>query len=101
MAKESSIERNEKRKVLYSKNKSKRTKLKSTLMNKETSPEERFEIAMKLDALPKNSAKNRIKNRCEITGRPRGYYRKFGLCRVQLRDLASLGQIPGLIKSSW
>ena len=64
-------------------------------------PEERFEAYLKLAELPRNGAKNRVRNRCELTGRPRGYYRKLKLSRIALRDLASIGQIPGMTKSSW
>ena len=63
--------------------------------------EERFEARLKLAALPRNSAPSRVRNRCEVTGRPRAYYRKFRLCRIQLRDLANKGLIPGVTKSSW
>jgi small subunit ribosomal protein S14 len=101
MAKTCSVERNEKRKILSKKFKNRRDKLKEIIMTKTTSPEERFEAVLKLTRMPKNSAQIRIRNRCEITGRPRGYYRKFGLCRIKLRELASIGQLPGLIKSSW
>ncbi|HCR86312.1 MAG TPA: 30S ribosomal protein S14 [Alphaproteobacteria bacterium] len=101
MAKTCSVERNDKRKVLVKKFAARRAKLKATIMDKSTSPEDRFEAVLKLTRMPKNSAKIRIRNRCEITGRPRGVYRKFGLCRIKLRELASIGQLPGLIKSSW
>ena len=70
-------------------------------MDREIAPEERFEASIKLAQLPRNSAKNRVRLRCEITGRPRGVYRKFKLGRIMLRDLASQGQIPGMVKSSW
>ena len=70
-------------------------------MNKEASPEERFQATLKLAEMPRNSAKIRVRNRCKLTGRSRSYYRKFGLSRVELRDLASFGEIPGLVKSSW
>lgn len=79
----------------------KRAALKATVMNKNLTMEERFAAQVKLAALPRNSAKNRYRNRCELTGRPRGNYRKFKLCRIKLRELGSFGQIPGLIKSSW
>lgn len=101
MAKTCSVERNNKRKILAKKYSVRRKKLKEQIMNKETSPEERFEAVLKLNRMPKNSAKIRVRNRCEITGRPRGVYRKFGLCRIKLRELASIGQLPGIIKSSW
>ena len=70
-------------------------------MDKKININERFEAALKLSKLPKNSAKNRIRNRCEITGRPHGYYRKLKMSRIALRDLASMGKIPGMTKSSW
>jgi small subunit ribosomal protein S14 len=79
----------------------KRAKLKAIVMDKNVTMEERFAAQMKLSALPRNSAKTRYRNRCEITGRPRGNYRKFKLCRIKLRELGSFGQIPGLVKASW
>ena len=78
-----------------------RAALKATIMNKETSGEARIDAVIKLAKLPRNSAQTRIRNRCEITGRPRGYHRKFGICRNMLRELASNGALPGVIKSSW
>ena len=78
-----------------------RLKLKEVVMDKNASPEERFQATLKLAQMPRNSAKIRIRNRCKLTGRSRSYYRKFGLSRVELRDLASFGEIPGLVKSSW
>jgi len=101
VAKVSSIQKNKHRGSLIKKFSAKRNALKTTVMNKELSMEERFAAQMQLSALPRNSAKNRFRNRCEITGRPRGNYRKFNLCRIKLRELGSFGQIPGLIKSSW
>jgi len=78
-----------------------RKALKATIMDKETSMEDRFEAMMKLAKLPRNSAAVRLHSRCELTGRPRAYYRKFKLCRIKFRELASAGQIPGVVKSSW
>jgi small subunit ribosomal protein S14 len=101
MAKTSSVEKNEHRRRLARKFGGKRSRLKAIVMNKELPIEERFEATMKLARLPRNSAKNRIKNRCEISGRPRAYYRKLRMSRVALRDLASQGLIPGMTKSSW
>ncbi|MGD9638213.1 MAG: 30S ribosomal protein S14 [Alphaproteobacteria bacterium] len=101
MAKTSAVERNKKRERMAKKFSSKRNRLKAVIMNKETSPEARFEAVLKLAIVPRNSAKDRIHNRCELTGRPRGNYRKFKLSRVILRDMAGQGQIPGLVKSSW
>ena len=78
-----------------------RQKQKAIAMDKNASPEERMQSQFALQKFPKNSARCRIRNRCKITGRSRSYYRKFGLGRVELRDLASFGKIPGLVKSSW
>lgn len=101
MAKKGMIEKNNRRRSM-SKNKSAtRQALKAVIMNKETDMEERFDAVMKLAKMPRNSAKVRIRNRCELSGRPRGFYRKFKLSRIALRELASAGQIPGVIKSSW
>ena len=101
MAKVSSIEKNKKRIKLAKKFESKRKKLKKIVMNKKINLNERFEAALKLAKLPKNSAKIRVRNRCEITGRPHGYYRKLKMSRIALRKLASSGKIPGMTKSSW
>ena len=101
MAKTSSIEKNNKRKRLTKQLAPKRAKLKAIVMNQKTSLEERFAAQLKLAALPRNSAENRVHNRCELTGRPRGYYRKLKLSRIALRQLGSLGLIPGMVKSSW
>ena len=79
----------------------KRARLKAIAKDRSISPEEQFAARLKLAELPRNSAKVRIRNRCEMTGRPRAFYRKFKLSRVTLRDLASNGQIPGMTKSSW
>ena len=101
MAKLSSVEKNKRRERLYNKYAGKRADLKETVMDKEASMEDRFAAQLKLAALPRNSARNRQRNRCGLSGRPRGFYRKFKLSRIALRDLASNGQIPGMIKSSW
>jgi small subunit ribosomal protein S14 len=101
MAKISAVEKNKKRIQLVKKYQSKRKKLKQIVMDKKLNLNERFEAALKLAKLPKNSAKNRIRNRCEITGRPHGYYRKLKMSRIALRELASMGKIPGMTKSSW
>jgi small subunit ribosomal protein S14 len=101
MAKVSMIERDTKRKKLAKTFSSKRKALKSTIMNRELSMEERFAAQLELNKLPRDSSRSRQRNRCVLTGRPRGFYRKFQLSRIALRDLASLGQIPGVIKSSW
>jgi|TARA_B100000676_G_scaffold273310_1_gene291904 small subunit ribosomal protein S14 len=101
MAKKSAIERNKKRIMLAKKYGGKRERLKAIASNRELSAEERFSARMKLAQLPRNSSPVRIRNRCELTGRPRGYYRKFKLSRIALRELASNGHIPGMTKSSW
>jgi small subunit ribosomal protein S14 len=101
MAKKSAINRNEKRVKMVKSASNKRAKLKAIIMDKNKTIEERFEASMKLAEVPRNSAKIRIRNRCGLTGRPRGYYRKFNLSRIALRELGSQGVIPGLIKSSW
>jgi len=95
------IEKEKKRKNMAKQYGARRAKLKATIMDKETSMEDRFTAVMKLAKLPRNSAEIRQHNRCELTGRPRGVYRKFKLCRIKIRDLASAGQIPGVVKSSW
>lgn len=101
MAKKSAIAKNRQRRKLVSKHEAKRKELKEIIYNKETSPEERFKAQLKLNALPKNSAPARIMNRCELTGRPHAFYRRFKVSRIALRDLASKGQLPGVTKSSW
>jgi small subunit ribosomal protein S14 len=101
MAKKSAVEKNERRKRLVDKFKAKRAELRSVVKDKSVEPEERFNATLKLAELPRNSAKVRIRNRCIMSGRPRAYYRKFGLSRIALRDLASEGRIPGVVKASW
>jgi len=101
MAKKSAIENNNKRKRLVEKYAAKRAALKEIIMNEELPLEERFAARLKLAELPRNSAPIRVRNRCEISGRPRGYYRKMRMSRIALRDLGSLGKVPGLVKSSW
>ncbi len=101
MSKTSSVYRNLKRVKMAEKYANRRQKLKNVVMDKNASPEERFQATLKLAALPRNSAKIRVRNRCKLTGRSRSYYRKFGLSRVELRNMASFGEIPGLVKSSW
>lgn len=101
MAKISSVERNKKRARMIAKYANRRATLKAVVKNQELSPEERFMAVLKLAELPRNSSRIRYRNRCESTGRSRGVYRKFKLGRVMLRDLASRGQIPGMVKSSW
>ena len=101
MAKKSATNRNEKRKDLVRRDAGKRAKLKAAVMDRELPVEERFAMTLKLAALPRNGAKNRIRNRCALTGRPRAYHRKFSLCRNTLRKLAAEGQLPGVVKASW
>ncbi|MGI9437133.1 MAG: 30S ribosomal protein S14 [Geminicoccaceae bacterium] len=101
MAKKSAVEKNKNRRRLVDKYAARRAALREIIKNRELEPEERFEATLTLAALPRNSAKTRLRNRCGLTGRPRGYYRKFGLSRIAVRELGSIGQIPGLVKSSW
>jgi small subunit ribosomal protein S14 len=101
MAKKSSVEKNKRRERLVKQYSAKRAKLKAIAGDKELPMEERFAARLKLAELPRNSAPSRVRLRCELTGRPRGNYRKFKLSRIALRDLASTGQIPGMVKSSW
>jgi len=101
MAKKAMVERNKKRRRMAEKHAAKRNELKAMAEDTSRPPEERFQARLKLAKLPRNSAKVRIRNRCELTGRPRGYYRKLRLSRVMLRELASEGRIPGMTKSSW
>tara|TARA_Y100001970_G_C14250149_1_gene871210 strand:+ start:2209 stop:2514 length:306 start_codon:yes stop_codon:yes gene_type:complete len=101
MAKTSAIQRNLKRIKMAKKFSNKRDKLKKIIKNKKLPLDERFKAQLKLAKIPRNSAKNRIRNRCEITGRPHGVYRKLKISRIALRELASSGKIPGMTKSSW
>jgi small subunit ribosomal protein S14 len=101
MAKTSSIEKNKRRRKLTKKFAGRRAKLKTIVQDKNLPVEERFAATLKLAELPRNSSATRIRNRCELSGRPRGYYRKHRLSRIALRELGSKGLIPGLVKSSW
>lgn len=101
MAKTGSIERNNKRKRLVKQYAAKRARLKAVALDENLPLEERFDARLKLAQLPRNSAECRVRNRCELTGRPRAFYRKLKMSRIALRELASRGQIPGMIKSSW
>jgi small subunit ribosomal protein S14 len=101
MAKKSAIEKNEHRRQLAKRYAAKRARLKAIANDETGTAEERFEARLKLAEMPRNSAPSRIRNRCQLTGRPRAYYRKLGVCRILLRDLASSGQIPGMVKASW
>jgi len=101
MPKTSEVQRNQKRKRLVEKYAKVRAELKAILANPATTDEQFFAAQTKLQRLPKNSSRIRIRNRCSISGRPRGYNRKFGVSRIQFRELALAGKIPGIIKSSW
>lgn len=101
MAKKSAVENNEKKRRLVAKYSAKRAELKAIIKDASIPLEERFQAQLKLAALPRNGAANRVRNRCDVTGRPRGFYRKLKLSRVALRDLGNKGKIPGLVKSSW
>ena len=101
MAKTSAIERNKKRERLAKQYAARRAKLRAASLNEDLPLEERFAARLKLAQLPRNSSPTRVRNRCELTGRPRAFYRKLKLSRIALRDLASKGQVPGMVKSSW
>ena len=101
MAKKSSVERNKKRERMVKKFAARRARLKAVAKNVSLTPEERFSARIKLAELPRNSSPVRVRLRCELTGRPRGNYRKFKISRIALRELASRGQIPGMVKASW
>ena len=101
MAKKSSVEKNNRRRKMAKQYSARRAKLKAVQMDKKATMEDRFAAALKLAELPRNSSKTRIRNRCELSGRPRAYYRKHKLSRIALRELGSKGLIPGLVKSSW
>ncbi len=101
MAKEAFKQRDIKREALNNKAQKKRDELKAQIKNKDLALPERLELVAKLDKLNRNSSKIRKRNRCAITGRPRGYYRKFGISRIMLRQMAGTGEVPGVIKSSW
>ena len=101
MAKKSSVEKNKNRALMVQKFSGSRERLKAIAKDKNLPAEDRFAARLKLAQLPRNSSPVRLRNRCELSGRPRGFYRKFKLSRIALRDLASNGQIPGMTKSSW
>ena len=101
MAKKSSIEKNKRRAKMAKQYEGKRQRLKEIARDRSLAPEERFQAFLKLAEVPRNSSKVRVRNRCAVTGRPRAYYRKFALSRIALRDLASVGQVPGMVKASW
>jgi len=101
MAKKSMIERNNKRRKLNARLEAKRAELKAVVKDKSKPADERFQASLKLAQMPRNSSKTRIRNRCEVSGRPRGYYRKLRMSRIALRELSSRGEVPGMVKSSW
>jgi small subunit ribosomal protein S14 len=101
MAKKSSIEKNNRRRRMTKKVSGRRSRLKAIAMDKTRPMEERFAASLKLAEMPRNGSATRIRNRCEVTGRPRGFYRKVKMSRIALRDLGSKGLVPGLVKSSW
>ena len=101
MAKKSAINNNKKKQKLAEQYRERRTKLKAIAKDQSLSMEDRFEAQLKLAAMPRNSSRVRVRNRCEVSGRPRGYYRKLKMSRIALRELGSQGMVPGLVKSSW
>ena len=101
MAKQSQVLRDQKRKKLIAKHAAKRAELRNKLKDPEVSIEEKLEVQVAFAKLPRNSCPTRLKRRCEVSGRPRGYYRKFGISRIALRELAHQGMLPGVRKSSW
>lgn len=101
MAKKSMVERDLKRRRLADKYENKRNALKAIMRDEDASPEDKFKAALKLAELPRNASRTRIRNRCAVTGRPRGFYRKLKMSRIALRELGSQGKVPGLVKSSW
>jgi len=101
MAKKSSVAKNEERRRLVTRYEERRKTLKAMARDKNATPEERFAAQLKMQSLPRNANPTRVRNRCNLSGRPRGYYRKFGLSRIAIRDLGSTGQLPGVVKSSW
>jgi len=101
MAKKSSMEKNARRLKLARQVAPRRARLKAIARDRDAAPEERFAAQLKLSELPRNSSVTRVRNRCSLTGRPRGYYRKFKMSRIAMRELASSGLIPGVLKSSW
>ena len=101
MAKTSAVEKNNKRKRIVAAHGARRIAMKAIIANKNASMEDRFQAVLKLSKEPRDSSKIRVRNRCEVSGRPRGYDRKLKMSRIAVRDLASLGQVPGVVKSSW
>ena len=101
MAKKSAVQKNLRRRKMAKQSAAKRAELRAIARDRSAAPEERFQAYVMLAKLPRNSAPSRVRNRCDLSGRPRGYYRKFRLSRIALRDLASIGQVPGMVKASW
>lgn len=101
MAKKSMIEKNNRRRAMVARDAARRDELRGIIHDPHSEPEDRFDAVLKLAAMPRNGAKTRVRNRCVVTGRPRAYYRKFGMSRIALRELASEGKVPGVVKSSW
>lgn len=101
MAKVSAVEKNNHRRALVKRHAAKRARLKAVVMDQNLPLEERFRATIQLAEMPRNSSKVRIRNRCEVTGRPRAFYRKLKMSRIALRELGSLGRVPGIVKSSW
>ena len=101
MAKVSAVEKNKRRRKIVANHAEKRAALKKTIMDKSTPMEERFRAQLKLAQLPRDGSKTRIRNRCEVSGRPRAYYRKLKMSRIALRELGNIGKVPGVVKSSW
>lgn len=101
MAKKSAVENNERRRRLVAQYAERRAELRAVARDRERDPEERYEATLALARLPRNGSKVRIRNRCALSGRPRAFYRKFNLSRIALRELASTGKIPGMVKASW
>ncbi len=101
MAKVSMVERDKKRRRLVARYAQRRAALRAAVRDESLAPDERFAASLKLAAMPRNGAKVRLRNRCEVSGRPRGYYRRFRLSRIALRELASRAQVPGVVKASW
>jgi small subunit ribosomal protein S14 len=101
MAKTSAVEKNKRRRKLVAAHAGKRAKLKAIIQSRDLPIEERFKATLKLAEMPRNGAKVRIRNRCEVTGRPRAFYRKLKMSRIALRELGNFGKIPGIVKSSW
>ena len=101
MAKVSAVEKNKRRRKMVARDEEKRAALKKIIMNKSTPMEERFRAQLKLADMPRDGSKTRIRNRCLVSGRPRGFYRKLSMSRIALRDLGNTGKVPGVVKSSW